>query len=30
LVVDHAVLHVFTKVKYGDARGNYLVAAHGA
>ena len=30
LVVFHAVVHVFTKVQYADARGTYLVAAHGA
>lgn len=30
LVVGFAVVHVFAKVQYGDARGAYLVAAHGA
>lgn len=29
LVVFHAVVHVFTSVKYNDGKGSYLVAKHG-
>ncbi len=29
IICFHAVVHVFRHVNYADARGEYLVAAHG-
>lgn len=29
IVVFHAVVHAFKRVKYNDGRGSYVVAAHG-
>lgn len=30
IVVFHAVVHAFKRVKYNDGRGSYVLAAHGS